>query len=160
MLACSRAFTSVEKHLWGRLSRLPREGRRSRDAMSGTHQRTWQQYHVGHLLITVQLDSAATGHKLERHQELAGVTRRLISLADSERLPVTWAVSDPAHSAATSLILQSAVEHEIAILGDANWVGATAGRTRFARELIRRLAQARATGLEVTSLVPHVASIA
>ena len=73
--------------------------------MSGTHQRTWQQYHVGHLLITVQLDSAATGRKLERHQELAGVTRRLISLADSVRLPVTWAVSDPAHSAATSLIL-------------------------------------------------------
>ena len=127
--------------------------------MSGTHQRTWQQYHVGHLLITVQLDSAATGRQLERHQDLAGVTRRLISLADSERLPVTWAVSDPAHSAATSLILRSAIEHEMAILGDATWVGATAGRTRFARELVRRLTQARATGLEVTSLVPHVASI-
>ena len=97
--------------------------------MSGKHQRTWQQYHVGHLLITVQLDSAATGHKLERHQDLAGVTRRLISLADSERLPVTWAVSDPAHSAATSLILQSPIEHEMAILGDATWVGATAPST-------------------------------
>jgi hypothetical protein len=127
--------------------------------MSGTHQRTWQQYHVAHLLITVQLDSAATGHKLEYHQELAGVTRRLIALADSQRLPVTWAVSDPAHSAATSLIVRSAIEHEMAILGDTNWVGSTAGRTRFARELIRRLTQARAAGLEVTSLVPHVASI-
>src|SRR3954463_5642260 len=127
--------------------------------MSGTHQRTWQQYHVGHLLITVQLDSAATGRQLERHQELAAVTRRLISLADSERLPVTWALSDPAHSAATSLIIQSPVEHEMAIRADINWVGATAGRTRFARELVRRLAQARAAGLEVTSLVPHVAPI-
>src|SRR3954463_5856564 len=127
--------------------------------MSGTHQRTWQQYHVGHLLITVQLDSAATGRQLERHQELAGVTRRLISLADSERLPVTWAASDPAHSAATSLILQSPIQHELAILGDETWVGATAGRTRFARELARRLAQARALGLEITSLAPHVASI-
>ncbi len=47
----------------------------------------------------------------------------------------------------------------MAILGDANWVGATAGRTRFARELVRRLSQAHATGLEVSSLVPHVASI-
>jgi hypothetical protein len=127
--------------------------------MSGKHQRTWQQYHVGHLLITIQLDSAATGQKLERHQELAGVTCRLISLADSERLSVTWAVSDPAHSAATSLILQSPIEHEMAILGDATWVGATAGRTRFARELVRRLTQARAIGLEVNSFVPHVASI-
>src|SRR3954463_15433317 len=123
--------------------------------MSGTHQRTWQQYHVGHLLITVQLDSAATGRQLERHQELAGVTRRLISLADAERPPITWAVSDPAPSAATSLLLQSAVEHEMALLGNVSWVGATAGRTRFARELVRRIMQARAAGLDVTSLVPY-----
>jgi hypothetical protein len=127
--------------------------------MSGTHQRTWQQYYVGHLLITVQLDSPAIGRQLERHQQLAGVTRRLISLADAERLPVTWAASDPAHSAATSQILQSPIDHEMAILGDETWVGATAGRTRFARELKRRLAQARATGLQVTSLVPHAQSI-
>lgn len=127
--------------------------------MSVTHQRTWQQYHVGHVLITVELDSAALGHSIERHQELASVTRRLIALADSLRLPVTWAVSDPAHSAATSLLVRSAVDHELAILGDETWVGATAGRTRFARELARRLAQARATGLEVSTLVPHVASI-
>ena len=127
--------------------------------MSGTHQRTWQQYHVGHLLVTIQLDSVATGRSVERLEELASVTRRLIALTESQRLPVTWAVSDPAHSAATSLILRSAVDHELAILGDANWVGPTAGRTRFARELMRRLSQARSTGLEVTSLVPHVASI-
>ena len=49
--------------------------------MSGTNHRTWQQYHVGHLLLTVQLDSVATGQNLSRHQELAGVTRRLIALA-------------------------------------------------------------------------------
>ncbi len=127
--------------------------------MSGTNQRTWHPYHVGHFLITVQLDSVAVGRRLEGHAELGGVTRRLIALTESQRLPVTWAVSDPAHSAATSLILQSALAHELAILGDANWVGPTAGRTRFARELTRRLAQARGTGIEVTSLVPHVASI-
>lgn len=127
--------------------------------MPGTNYRTWQQYHVGHLLLTVQLDSVATGQNLTRHQELAGVTRRLIALADSQRLPMTWAVSDPAHSAATSLILRSPIDHELAILGDTNWVGPTAGRTRFARELVRRLTQARATGMEVTSFVPQVASI-
>jgi hypothetical protein len=127
--------------------------------MSGKHQRTWQQYDVGHVLVTIQLDSAALGRSFERHQELAGVARRLIGLADSLRLPMTWAVSDPAHSAATSLLVQSAVNHELAILGDATWVGATAGRTRFARELVRRLTQARSTGIEVSSLVPHAASV-
>jgi hypothetical protein len=127
--------------------------------MSGTNQRTWHPYHVGHFLITIQLDSVAVGPRVDGHAELGSFTRRLIALTESQRLPVTWAVSDPAHSAATSLILRSALDHELAILGDANWVGPTAGRTRFARELTRRLAQARSTGIEVTSLVPHVASI-
>jgi hypothetical protein len=127
--------------------------------MPGTNYRTWQQYHVGHLTLTVQLDAIVEDRNLERHRELAGVTRQLISTMDSQRVPTTWAVSDPAHSAATSLILKSDVEHELAILGDANWIGPTAGRTRFARELTRRLSQARSAGLHVTSLVPRVASI-
>lgn len=127
--------------------------------MSSTNRRTWQQYHVGHLLLTVQLDSVTAGQNLARHQELASLTKRLVALAEIHRLPMTWAVSDPAHSAATSLIMRSGLEHELAILGDSNWVGPTAGRTRFARELVRRLIQARAAGLEISSLVPHVASI-
>src|SRR3954449_5665697 len=128
--------------------------------MSGTHRRTWQKYRVGHLNITVQLDSTAESHSVERHKEQADIARQLIATMDAERLPTTWAVCDPAHSAATSLIIKSAVDHELAILGDGNWIGPTAGRTRFARELTRRLSQARAAGLEVTSLVPRVAPIA
>jgi hypothetical protein len=127
--------------------------------MSGTHHRTWQQYHVGHVNITVQLDSIAGGRNLEQHQNMASVTRQLIAIMETARIPATWAVSDPAHSAATSLILKSAVDHELAILGDANWVGPTAGRTRFARELVRRVTQARAAGLNVSTLVPGAASI-
>jgi hypothetical protein len=127
--------------------------------MSGTHHRTWQHYHVGHVNITVQLDSIAGGRNLEQHQNMASVTRQLIAIMETARVPATWAVSDPAHSAATSLILKSAVDHELAILGDANWVGPTAGRTRFARELVRRVTQARAAGLNVSTLVPGVATI-
>jgi len=127
--------------------------------MSSTNRRTWHKFHVGHLAITVQLDSIAGGQQRETHQGLANVTRSLIAVLDAHRVPATWAVSDPAHSAATSLLLKSAVEHELAILGDANWVGPTAGRTRFARELVRRVTQARAAGLNVTTLVPGVARV-
>lgn len=127
--------------------------------MSATHHRTWQQYHVGHINITVQLDSTAENHSVERHHELASVARRLIDTMNAEHLPVTWAVSDPAHSAATSTIIKSSVEHELAILGGTNWVGPTAGRTRFARELVRRVTQARCAGLAVTTFVPAVASV-
>jgi hypothetical protein len=110
-------------------------------------------------LVTVQLDPTADRPCADSQRQLAAVAKHLIGLMDSYRLPTTWAVSDPAHSAATPLILRSAVEHELAILGDAYWVGPTAGRTRFARELARRVLQARAAGVQVASFVPRVATV-
>lgn len=90
---------------------------------------------------------------------MADLTKRLVECFDTHRVPATWAVNDPAHSAATSLVIRSAVQHELAILGDPNWLGSTAGRTRFARELARRVSQARAAGINVCSLVPRVESV-
>jgi hypothetical protein len=128
--------------------------------MSGnTNHRTWQLYQVGHFITTVHLDPIADGRKIEHQKDLANLTGQLIELMDRHRLPATWAVSDPTHSAATSHILRSSVPHELAILGDATWLGPMAGRTRFARELSRRVAQARSAGLAVHTLVPRVASI-
>jgi hypothetical protein len=127
--------------------------------MSGKNHRTWQNYRVGHMLITVLLDPQSDSRNLIRHKALESTALHLVTLMDHFRLPATWAMSDPAHSAANSLILRSDVSHETAILGDANWIGPTAGRTRFARELARRVTQARATGLEISTLVPRVASI-
>jgi hypothetical protein len=105
------------------------------------------------------LDAIADEPTAKGPAELANVTGQLIELMDQYHLPATWAVNDPAHSAATSRILRSSVPHEVAILGDANWLGPSAGRTRFARELSRRVAHARAAGLRVQSLVPRVAAV-
>src|SRR5262245_42401944 len=111
------------------------------------HRRTWQTGHSAKVIITIELDPVVDSRSMQQHRRLADVTRRLVECFDSNRLPATWAVNDPAHSAATSLLIRSAVAHDLAILGDANWIGPTAGRTRFARELSRRLSQARAAGL-------------
>jgi hypothetical protein len=126
--------------------------------MSSPKQRTWQKHRISHVVLTVHLDPLAVMGNVE-HQSLAKLTRQLIELMESHRLPATWAVNDPAHSAATPHILRSAVDHELAILGDTNWLGPTAGRTRFARELTRRVSQARSAGMAMTSLVPRVASV-
>jgi hypothetical protein len=83
----------------------------------------------------------------------------LIELFSSCQLATTWAVSDPAFSAATSLVMRSTVSHEMAILGDPSWLGPTAGRTRFARELERRVVKSRSMGIAVTSLVPRAKGI-
>ena len=110
-------------------------------------------------MITVELDPVADGHSTERHEELAAVTKGLIDLFNGCRLPTTWAVSDPAFSAATSLVMRSPVAHEIAILGDPSWLGPTAGRTRFARELERRVMKSRSLGIHVKSLVSRAESL-
>jgi hypothetical protein len=127
--------------------------------MAGMNQRTWQQYRVGHFFCTVHLDPVANHRSTQDQKQLATLARNLIGLMDSHRLPTTWAVSDPAHSAATALVTRSAIRHELAILGDAYWLGPSAGRTRFARELARRVLQARTAGIDVASLVPRVATI-
>ncbi|HEX2477392.1 MAG TPA: hypothetical protein VHK01_21730 [Lacipirellulaceae bacterium] len=127
--------------------------------MSRTNHRTWQNHRIGYFLLTVHLDPPSEAGSREKHPKLADFVRHTIELADEHQLPVTWAVSDPAYSAATPLVLRSATCHELAILGDANWVGPTAGRTRFARELARRVSQARSARINVTTLVPRVGSI-
>lgn len=127
--------------------------------MSSMNHRTWQTYHVGHFLTTVYLDPVAEARSIERHRELTKLTAQLVQLTDSLHLPTTWATGDPAQSAATSEILRSTVPHEFAILGDTNWVGPMAGRTRFARELSRRVVQARLKSLCVHAFVPRVAPV-
>ncbi len=127
--------------------------------MSRTNHRTWQKHRIGHFLLTVHLDPPSEAGNREKHPKLADFVRQIIELTDEHHLPVTWAVSDPAHSAATPLVVRSATCHELAILGDANWVGPTAGRTRFARELARRVSQARSARINVTTLVPRVGSV-
>jgi hypothetical protein len=127
--------------------------------MANSNRRTWQKHRIGQVLVSAHLDPIAESHPTRHDASLANVTRKLIDFADTHRLPVTWAVSDPAYSAATSQIVRSPVDHELAILGDEKWLGLTAGRTRFARELARRVSQSRAAGIPVKTLVPRVACV-
>src|SRR5262245_51527904 len=134
--------------------------------MTSASRRTWHKHHVGHFHLTVEaeprmaeLTKESSPQKLSDHRSLSNVTKQLVSVFDAYRLPATWAIGDPAHSATTAFVTLSAVPHELALLGDQHWLGPTAGRTRFARELARRVTQARAQGIEVATIVPRVAPI-
>jgi hypothetical protein len=50
-------------------------------------------------------------------------------------------------------IRNSGVAHEIAVLGDDAWIGPTAGRPRFSKELARRVEQARGKGIAIATLL-------
>jgi hypothetical protein len=118
-----------------------------------SHYRTWHTHHVGQLQITVALEPATPDLNVESHRRLGDFAKRLVDLFTAERLWATWAVGAPGRSKVCAAVIRAAAEHEIAILGDAEWLGPEAGRTRFARELAARITQARCAGISVTSLV-------
>ncbi|HEY4233247.1 MAG TPA: hypothetical protein VGM76_07460 [Lacipirellulaceae bacterium] len=117
-------------------------------------------FQFGRVHLTIETEPVDIDRNLERHRRLAEVTRELVELLDSHRLAAAWAVGDPAHSATTALLTLSEIQHEVALLGDHHWLGPNAGRKRFAHELARRVSQARAAGIAVSTLVPRVAPIA
>jgi len=107
----------------------------------------------GILAISIDLELDAQRRGLDQQQALETVTERLLSLLSKYRLQATWAVADPAISAATERLTTSGAGQEIAILADHTWAGREAGRSRFAREIARRVSRARAAGLDVSTLV-------
>lgn len=128
--------------------------------MSLTYRHSRQQPQVGIVHLTIEAEPSDIDRNLERHRGLAKVTEQLFETFNRHSLPATWAVGDPAHSAAASLVAASKTKHSLALLGDCYWIGKTAGRTRFARELARRVSQSRSAGIEAVTLVPRVAPIA
>ncbi len=106
----------------------------------------------GRLVLSIDLELVTRAGSLEYQRQLDAVTVQLTEALALHHLPATMAVADPLHSAATEQITASPLGHEIAILGDASWVGRGAGRERFSRELDRRIHKARKAGLHITSL--------
>lgn len=125
--------------------------------MAGYRPRGWQRYSEGRVIVSVALDPPAARLDASEHRGLAKLTERLVDQLNQARLPATWGVFDPVHAAATSVILPAGiaagVDHELAILGDAGWIGSAAGRPRMAKELARRVMQARSKGIDVTTLL-------
>ncbi len=111
------------------------------------------QRHGGTFIVSIDLESDVDGRVLMEHRQLASTCSQLIQLLSRLGIPATWAVADPAQFAATDEILSTDLPHELGIMGDASWIGPTAGRTRFARELFRRVQSARARDLSVSTLL-------
>jgi hypothetical protein len=103
------------------------------------------------IVVDAELDTLRRG--FDQQGRLEAVISKLLALFTEYRIPTTWAVADPAISAATDRIIAEAGRHEIAVLGDRTWVGHSAGRNRFGNELQRRVTHGRSAGLEISSLV-------
>jgi hypothetical protein len=108
--------------------------------------------HLGAVTISVDLTPAGAGRRSGLPLRGA-ILPRLLELFDLYEIPATWAAPEPAEAEAVPEILTAQVPHEIALLGNARWVGAAAGRPHFAGELARRVTAARAAGLDIHALL-------
>jgi hypothetical protein len=107
----------------------------------------------GRLLLSIDLELDFPQRGRADLNRLDAATSALLALCERCQLAATWAVADPAYSAATDLIRAASPRNEVAVLGDQSWVGPGAGRQRFSRELARRFDSARAAGIDATTLV-------
>jgi hypothetical protein len=94
-------------------------------------------------VLTISIDWSA---------DAAVLDEQLTDLFESLELPATMAVADPATSG-FERFSSSPMKHEMAILGNASWMGRDVPPSRFARELARRIESGRAAGHSISTLV-------
>jgi hypothetical protein len=107
----------------------------------------------GVLTISIDWSADAAGPDLVAQRALAQLGDNLAALFDALELPATLAVADPTAISSAQGFSASPVGHEIAILGDASWMGRDVPPSRFARELARRIEGGRRAGHSVSTLV-------
>ncbi len=107
------------------------------------------------LTLSIDLELEIGRASANQLQWLDDLTPELVALLDSHGIAATWAVADPARSAATEAILASEQPHEIAVLGDRSWLGWGAGGSRAKRELTRRISGAADRQIAIRTLVLH-----
>jgi hypothetical protein len=107
---------------------------------------------LGVVTITVDLSPGGAGRRNILSPRGSALTR-LLELFDLYEIPATWGAAEPAATDQVEEILAAQARHEIALLGNATWVGAAAGRPHFAGELARRVTAARAAALNIRALL-------
>lgn len=106
-------------------------------------------------VLTISIDWSAddAGLDLVAQRAMDRLGDNLAALFGALNLPATLAVADPTALSSVQSLSSSPMQHEIAILGDASWMGREVPPSRFARELARRTEGGRAAGHSVSTLV-------
>ena len=111
------------------------------------------------LTLSIDLELDPQRRVLNQQRYLEDATVMLLSAFGRWKVPATWGVADPAISVVTERLAADPANHEIAILGDATWVGREAGRSRFVREIARRTTRGRSASLAISTLLLRSTSL-
>ncbi len=110
---------------------------------------------TGHLILSVDLEPAEVVTRTGVLRETQALGSRLIRRCNERGLAATWAIAEPGLSKHLASLVGSPLAHEIAILGESDWLGQGISRQEFTRELQRRLGHAQAAGVSVSTLAPR-----
>jgi hypothetical protein len=101
----------------------------------------------GTLVLSIDLDG---GGESGPARSVVAIASRLNKVLDHFDMPATWLSAEPVKLA--SVLKASRTKHEAGLLGNESWIGRSAGRTTFARELNSRLERAQDAGVDVSTL--------
>jgi hypothetical protein len=107
------------------------------------------------LLISIDAGRSAKQGQYNSERELGTIVRQLLDTFTQHQMSATWALSDPASSPLSRLILGRNSAHEIAVFGDASWIGSHIGRRQFAKELQKRVERAKQTDINLATIALH-----
>ena len=108
----------------------------------------------GALTISIDVQLPTQAMVWTANRDLDSIAGPLIDAFNCYRLPATWGLADPARSPLVARLRQLPGEHEVAVLGEAAWLGSPLSRADFGSELSRRVLAARAAGLSISTLMP------
>jgi len=103
---------------------------------------------IGKVVLSIDLP-AETAPGGRRNDELA---KGLFQMVESRRLSASWVPQSPQHFSLSEKLAAAPARHDLALIGDATWIGKSAGRTRFARELAARVEASRAARMNVGAI--------
>ena len=78
----------------------------------------------GVLTIAIDLETEGQRATMAEQRRLDEATCTLLNQFSRHELPATWSVADPANAPVSRRVTSMGAGHEIAIAGDASWLGA------------------------------------
>ena len=112
-----------------------------------------QRSRFGNFQFCIDLGLNADQTAISDHQRLSDLTTELFSLFAEHQVPATWAPSFTMADRVAELIKGSNVAHELALLGQAEWIGDSARREHVVQSLGEHLRSAEKFELPITSIV-------
>jgi hypothetical protein len=113
----------------------------------------------GLLTVSIDLDHGASPMDTPARHGLEAAAAAVMKITARHNLPATWAADDASTIGPLSHALPVGKGHEIALSGDAHWVGAQVSKADFSRQLGDRVARARDAGVSVSTLALNGAQL-